>query len=381
QTKLTERDFINQEEADCFSAMKKIMFEGGVIDLVSLKQAGVSVKLLASLEPTISSSWKHREKLIIEATKKRDILIVAEKVIQSSDLPASELLSLMADEVAKADRRSDYEVRYVYDVANQEIEKILARDSRGIIGYPTGYSKLDFLTLGFQPRKLYFVGARPSQGKTALLVNFALKCNERFGFLSAESGQEEVIGRMFAISGKLDARKLQLGTRGSTEFTQMSNFIEHETGLKSVIYDKANMAIDDLILRARDMVDNFGCRILFIDYIQIIEASDDLKRKDKREQIMSVSLRLKQLARDLNVPVVVAAQLTRDADKERPRLSSFAETSQIEKDADVAILIWNTTVKAEEIEYDKTYLLVEKNRDGMTGDVEVEFDKPTMRFL
>lgn len=299
----------------------------------------------------------------------------------SKDLPSSELLAMLADQVAMADRRGDYAIKMVHEVANKEIEKISERDNNGIIGYPTGYAKMDFLTLGFQNRKLYYIGARPSQGKTALLINFAIKCGVRFGFLSAESGEEEVIGRMFAVYGKLDARKLQLGTRGSKEFTEMSNFIDHESGIKSVIYDKPNMDIGDLVLRARDMVENFGCKILFIDYIQILSATADMKRKDRREQIAEISLRLKQLARELNVPVVVAAQLVRDAEKERPGLQSFSDSSQIEKDADVAILIWNTTEKSNEIVYEKTYLLVEKNRDGMKGPVEVEFDKATMRFI
>jgi len=381
QTKLDAHDFPVDVERDCFSAMKRIVLEGGSVDLLALKQAGIPVSFIASLEQTISSAWRYREKLIIEATKKRDILKVAEKVIMSKDLPSSELLAMLADQVAMADRRGDYAIKMVHEVANKEIEKISERDNNGIIGYPTGYAKMDFLTLGFQNRKLYYIGARPSQGKTALLINFAIKCGVRFGFLSAESGEEEVIGRMFAVYGKLDARKLQLGTRGSKEFTEMSNFIDHESGIKSVIYDKPNMDIGDLVLRARDMVENFGCKILFIDYIQILSATADMKRKDRREQIAEISLRLKQLARELNVPVVVAAQLVRDAEKERPGLQSFSDSSQIEKDADVAILIWNTTEKSNEIVYEKTYLLVEKNRDGMKGPVEVEFDKATMRFI
>ena len=93
-----------------------------------------------------------------------------------------------------------------------------------------------------------------------------------------------------------------------------------------------------------------------------------------------VSMRLKQLARDLNVPIVVAAQLTRDSDKERPTLGTFSDSSQIEKDADVAILIWNTKEKSNDVEYDKTYLLLEKNRDGQTGKVEVFFKKDTQTF-
>ena len=128
-------------------------------------------------------------------------------------------------------------------------------------------------------------------------------------------------------------------------FSVMASYIDRESEVKSVIYDKPNMDIDDLVFVSRSMVENYGCKILFVDYIQILKASFSMSKKDRREQIADISMRLKQLARDLNVPVVVAAQLTRDADKERPELSSFGESSQIEKDADVAILIWKTSEK------------------------------------
>lgn len=381
-TKLTEDDFIVPEEQQAFSAMKKIMLGGGELDLLALKHDGIDIRLLAGLETQITSNWRAREREIIEVTRKRNIMTIVEKVQASSSLPARDLENMLAHEVSKLDRRGDYEPRFVYEVAEEEIVRIEERKKNNskMLGMETGIRLLDFLTFGFQKRKLYYIGARPSQGKTSLLVNFAYNCNKRFGFLSAESGKEEIINKLFSGHGKVDSRKLTTGNVDNSVFTSMMHYIDKETNIKSVIYDKPNMDIDDLAFMARNLVENFGCEILFVDYVQIITPSFDMRKMSRVQQVSDVSMRLKQLARDLNVPIVVAAQLTRDSDKERPTLGAFSDSSQIEKDADVAILIWNTKEKANDVEYDKTYLLLEKNRDGQTGKVEVFFKKDTQTF-
>jgi replicative DNA helicase len=302
-------------------------------------------------------------------------------------LPSKDLHDIISHEMGKIDRRGDYEIRYVSDVGANGIAEITERSKNNgkMVGLSTGFSLLDYCTFGFQKRKLYYVGGRPSQGKTSLLVNFAVNCNDRFGFLSAESGADEILIKLFAKYGNIDSRKLELGTRDSKEFSIMANYVDRESELKSVIYDKPNMDIDDLSFIARSMVESYGCKILFVDYIQILGASFSMKKKDRREQIADISMKLKQLARDLNVPVVVAAQLTRDADKDRPELSSFGESSQIEKDADVAILIWKsvetrTLESKEKVKDTKTYLLLDKNRDGKTAKIEVYFNGASQTF-
>ncbi len=386
KTKLSEDDFPEEGEAFIFTSMKEIMLDGGEVDLISLKHKNVDLRILMTLDSQLSSSWRAREKQIIEATRKRNIIKVAHMVLESSSLPAKDLEDMVAHEMAKLDKRGDYEPCLISTVANEEMERILYRgtNKQRLIGITSGIKLIDYMTLGFQKRKLYFIGGRPSQGKTSLLVNFALNCNKRFGFLSAESGKEEIAIKMFASVGRIDSRKLALGSNSNGDFTIMSNFVEREKNMKSVIYDKPNMDIEELTFMARNFVENYGCEILLVDYIQIISPSFDMRKREKREQVADVSLRLKQLCRDLNVPIIVAAQLTRESDKERPQLSSFSDSSQIEKDADVAILIWNKKEEVVENKVksttEKTYLLIDKNRDGEKGDIEVYFKKDSQTF-
>ena len=387
ETKLTEEDFPDPIEQKAFMAMKQIALDGGALDNIALKNAGIPLEFISNLDTQISSSWRSREKQVIEASKKRQIARLIEKVQSSMALPSKDLHDIISHEMGKIDRRGDYEIRYVSDVGANGIAEITERSKNNgkMVGLSTGFSLLDYCTFGFQKRKLYYVGGRPSQGKTSLLVNFAVNCNDRFGFLSAESGADEILIKLFAKYGNIDSRKLELGTRDSKEFSIMANYVDRESELKSVIYDKPNMDIDDLSFIARSMVESYGCKILFVDYIQILGASFSMKKKDRREQIADISMKLKQLARDLNVPVVVAAQLTRDADKDRPELSSFGESSQIEKDADVAILIWKsvetrTLESKEKVKDTKTYLLLDKNRDGKTAKIEVYFNGASQTF-
>ena len=118
--------------------------------------------------------------------------------------------------MGQIDRRGDYEIHFVHDVAMRGIEEITERSKNNgkMVGLETGFKLLDYCTFGFQKRKrkLYYIGGRPSQGKTSLLVNFAVNCNERFGFLSAESGEDEILIKLFAKYGNIDSRKLELGT-------------------------------------------------------------------------------------------------------------------------------------------------------------------------
>jgi len=381
-TKLTEDDFIEPAEQQAFSAMKKIMLSGGDVDLISLKNEGADMRLLAGLDSQITSGWRAREKSVIELTRKRNILRIAEKIQSSQALPAKDLEDMLSHELANLDRRGDYEPRFVYEVGEEEMLRIEERkkDKSKMIGFTTGIKLLDYLTYGFRKRKLYYIGGRPSQGKTSLLVNFAYNCNKRFGFLSAESGKEEILDKLFSGHGNVDSRKLTVGNVDNAVFTTMINYIDRETNIKSIIYDKPNMDIEDLAFMARNMVENYGCEILFVDYIQIITPAFSMRKADKNQQIADISMRLKQIARDLDIPVVVASQLRRDSETDRPTLSSFSDSSQIEKDADVGILIWKTKEKSGEVEYDKTYLLLEKNRDGETGKVEVFFKKDTQTF-
>ena len=143
------------------------------------------------------------------------------------------------------------------------------------------------------------------------------------------------------------------------------------------IYDEPNMSIDTAVMMARQMKRKYDIKILYVDYLQCLSPSRASGKQEYREQVAYASKQMKQLARVLDIPVVSAAQLRRDAEGNRPLLSDFSDSTQIERDADVAIMIHNIYKDGD---LQDTWLLVEKNRDGRTGDVHVTFDQAHMRF-
>ena len=243
-----------------------------------------------------------------------------------------------------------------------------ARNLRGT------FNKHARMTLGFLERRLYYFGARPSQGKTALLLNFIANCNEKCGLLSSESAKEELGIRLLARESKIDSQRLLVGMMRTDEIARLDDsaaVLYDHCGV--YVYDEPNMSIDTAVSIARRMKREYDIKILFVDYLQCLSPSRDGAKREYREQVAYASKQMKHLARTLNIPVVVAAQLRRDAEGNRPVLRDFSDSTQIERDADVAVMIHNT-------EANESWLLIEKNRDGQTGDVPVVFTKPHVLF-
>jgi replicative DNA helicase len=249
--------------------------------------------------------------------------------------------------------------------------------SRGKLpGLRTGLTELDNVLLGLRPRHLYYIGARPSDGKTALLVTLICNlCSDGVpvGLLSLESSRKEIMARIFANAGNIDNQDLITGNIGG-DFHRVSSVAEKVHGWKLFICDKENMTISTIRAKAREMVSVHGVKALMLDYVQIVPPTDS--RQPFRLHMNEVSMALKQIARELEVPVIAAAQLGRSAQDTRPTLSDFKETGQLEQDADGAILIHHSSGE----EGSASYLIVAKNRDGPKQEIEVDFNRRMLRF-
>lgn len=245
-----------------------------------------------------------------------------------------------------------------------------------IPGIRSGLTDLDDLTLGFEPSRYIVVGARPSEGKSALLLHFAIsaaKTGLPVGFISIESSRGEMTERAFASVGGIPLDTLKTGTFGHSHMKSITDAAGIIQQLPIVIADRPNMSIDQVKAHARVMVRKYGVKMLCVDYVQLIQAGAGLS---DYERVSHVSVSLKQLSRELEIPVIAAAQLNRNSDEGRqrqPRLSDFKNSGQIEQDADIAILI-------DRDKDDNLWLRVAKNRDGATGRVQVWFDGSRMRF-
>jgi replicative DNA helicase len=255
-------------------------------------------------------------------------------------------------------------------------------------GLPSGLDKLDDMLMGFQPTMFYVIGARPSQGKSSLLITLCARLSELYNtcVITAESSRTEFFTRMIANESGINSQRLNSGFISADDFASLTDAAEIVAGRKVQIFDKPNCTLRELVSIAR-RAKSRGAEVLLIDYIQIIKASGD----SRREQVSTVSMRLKDLARELNVPIIAAAQLKRDSDGRRPTLGDFQHSSQMEQDADGAILLYHFVIDeaGNKIERPKdenpgekviSYLLVEKARDGRTGAIPVSWQRDVHRW-
>jgi len=180
-----------------------------------------------------------------------------------------------------------------------------------------------------------------------------------------------LITRIMATESNIDSRRLMTGRLGVEDFSVLMDSASRIAQWPLWIYDEPDATEDDVRRRMRQMVLYHGVQIIFVDYVQLIARNG--RTGEFRDRVAECSIALKASARSLGIPVVSAAQLTRDSQSRVPTLADFADNSQIEKDADVAILIHK-----DKQDY---WLKVEKNRDGKTGDVPVTFLPATVRFV
>lgn len=376
-------DFTQPRCRMVWEAIGRTLDAGGRVDpALIVHDAGVDPVWFASLttdppfdvrrsaERVIANGRHHRIRLLVKEAAERVDREDADSVLEFLDAGLAEVTEGRDDDVV--DLASEVGPMVV------EFERRF-RDKGQIPGITSGLADLDDLLLGFQPRCLYLVGARPSQGKSALLLNFAMAAVEaghKPGYMSIESSRRELLQRAFANVGGIKLRNLQTGMYGANEAIGITKAAEYIKGKSILVADKPNMELADLKARARRMVRTKGCDILFVDYVQLIDLPGGLT---DYERVSKVSVALKQLARELEVPLVTAAQLNRGSEEgktRKPRLSDLKNTGQLEQDADAVVLIYHRG-EGDDVH---SYLCVEKNRDGATADIEVAWDGSKMRF-
>jgi replicative DNA helicase len=382
---LSTEHFTDPHNRKAFQAIEKMIGDGVKVDQVSLSEyipAAQAVSLHDAVPTT--ANWQYYHKALQEKHKKYIASEIARKIhAQLKDnTDSTDIFQTIEDGLqSAADKGSDYTIEKLGDTLLEYVNIIEERKKSGgdIPGIRCGLPKLDDLTLGWNPRRYYIIGARPGKGKTALLLNFARYAGLKgipVGIFSLESSKYELDGRIMADVGNIDSQRLAFGDLREHEFHDITVAAGQISDSPIYVYDQPNTDLITLRAQARRMVRQFGVKAIFVDYAQIIEHR--VPSGNKFEAKGEVSLAMKQLARDLDVPMVVAAQLRRDTENKRPTIADISDSSQFEKDADAIVFIHHEFDDNGEIE--KSWLLLEKNRDGPVKAVPVYFRKEYVRF-
>ncbi len=270
---------------------------------------------------------------------------------------------------------------------NVQTIKRLFEKKQSVTGVSTGFTDIDRMTSGLQPSDLIIVAGRPSMGKTAFCLNIAQNVgrnNEAIipvGIFSLEMSKEQLVTRLLSSESEIEHTKLRTGTLSASELPILFKAANRLKDAAIFIDDSPSLSILELRARARRLKKEHGLGLIIVDYLQLMRGRTSIERRE--QEISEISRFLKALAKEIHVPVIAISQLNRrveDRDDRRPRLSDLRESGAIEQDADLIMFIYRDEVYNKDRAENKgiAEILIEKQRNGPTGKVEVAFiDKCT----
>ena len=341
-TGLSERN-----EAVDFVTLKEALAKGGELDEVG---GPAYVASLADGVPR-ATNVEYYARIVKEKSTLRNLIYAANKILGNA-YEADQESDLVLDEAeaaifAVADDRIKAGFVPMRDLVQESFPKIeqIFEQKRLITGVPTGFVDLDGMTRGFQAGDLVIIAARPSMGKTSLVLNIAQHVATRpdhaVGFFSLEMSKESLFLRLLTSEAQIDSHRLMSGAIGQKDYGRISHALETLSAMRLYIDDTANAGVLEMRAKARRLRAEHGLSLLVVDYIQLMTGRG--RFENRTLELASISRSLKGLAKELNVPIVVLSQLSRAPESRsdhRPQLSDLRESGALEQDADVVVLIY-----------------------------------------
>ncbi len=253
----------------------------------------------------------------------------------------------------------------------------------------SGYAKLDDLTGGFKPGELIVLGARPSMGKTAfalnLLLNAALKHGKSVAFFSLEMGGEQIVDRLLSAVSEIHMSRMQRGQLNESDFAELGEAMEKLGDTSIYIDDQGGATIPTLKSKLRKVkIERGSLDMVIIDYLQLMSGAGSKFAGNRVQEISEISRGLKELARELKIPIIALSQLARNVEArvdKKPQLADLRESGAIEQDADSVIMLYRDEYYDPDTDRKGTAdVLVRKNRNGQVGDVELVFKGEIQKF-
>ena len=400
---ISSEDFYNKQYGALFETMCELNDAGSPVDLVTLQNRLQSKDVppeVSSLEfvrdilsaPVITANIKHYANIVAEKSTLRKPNRLNEEIANACYGGKESLEYILEDTekrvfqlVQKRTTDAYVPIRQVVMNAMDKIEAA-AKNKGSVTGIPTGFLDLDYRTAGLQPSDLILIAARPSMGKTALMLNLArnvaFKKNLCMAVFSLEMSKEQLVNRMFSMESNVDSQKLRTGQLNDQEWEKLIESAGVIGKSSLIIDDTPGISIAELRSKCRKYKLEHGLSVIMIDYLQLMTGSG---RTDSRQQeISDISRSLKSLARELSVPVIALSQLSRAVEQRpdhRPMLSDLRESGAIEQDADVVMFIYRDEYYNKDSEKRGiTELIIAKQRNGPIGTVELAWIPEYQRF-
>lgn len=311
---------------------------------------------LINLSQKVSSAAhvEFHARIILQKYIQRRLITISSEIISNSYDETVDVFDLLDDAETKLFDITQGNLKKSSEAAHQLVNQALKKiedisNQEGMSGVPTGFSKLDQLTSGWQPSDLVILAARPGMGKTAFVMsmakNMAIEFDMAVAIFSLEMSSVQLITRMISSETGISSEKLRKGNLETYEWEALNVKVKKLSDAPIFIDDTPSLSVFDLRAKARRLVSQHNVRIIVIDYLQLMTAGSSMKSGGNREQeISTISRNLKALAKELNVPVIALSQLSRAVEtrggSKRPLLSDLRESGAIEQDADIVSFIY-----------------------------------------
>ena len=359
-------------------------------DTGHLDEIGGQAYLTALLNQVPTTLHAEAYGKIVEATAIRRKLLTAANSIATLAYDENEAIETVMGESEKAifnvgERQMRHDVRPIREVLSDYYDHVdeLARRDDEIVGVPTGFTDLDKMLGGLQPSDLLITAGRPGTGKTALMLTMAntaaLVHKKRVAIFSLEMSNEQVVQRLIAQHTGIDSQRLRNGKLNDEDWPIFNHAIEVLGDTRLYLDDTPALSPLQLRTKCRRLHMEFGLDLIILDYLQLM--SSETRTDNRVQEVSYISRALKQLARELNVPLMAAAQLSRAveqrSDKE-PQLSDLRESGSLEQDADIVMFIYRD--EKDPAMQNVSHLKIAKHRNGPVGQVDLIFRSNLTKF-
>lgn len=404
-------DFYQRRHQIVFQTMIELNNRNEAVDVITVKArleqenlledaGGLSyLSDLAMAVPT-AANVTYYSKIVEEQSLLRTLIQTATNIVTKGFEQGEDVQNIL-DEAEKSilevsEKRNRSGFLSISEVLNTTIETIdrLAQQDEEITGLPTGYPALDKMTAGLQKEELIILAARPAVGKTAFALNIAqnvgTKTDQSVAIFSLEMGAESLVNRMLCAEGSIEAAHLRTGQLSEEEWSNLIVAMGSLSRANIFIDDTPGIKISEIRAKCRKLAQEQGqLGLILIDYLQLIEGTG---KENRQQEVSDISRQLKKLAKELKVPVIALSQLSRGVEQrqdKRPVLSDIRESGSIEQDADIVAFLYRDDYyertsedePEDEVKNDNIIeVIIEKNRSGARGTVELLFIKEYNKF-
>ncbi|MBG9734401.1 replicative DNA helicase [Paenibacillus alvei] len=404
--RIQSEDFYNPAHQMIYEAMIELGEDNQPIDLVTLtaklkdKQqledvGSVSyLTKLANAVPT-AANVDYYAQIIEEKSMMRRLIRTATQIASEGYTGGEDVSGLLSDAERRileiSNRRSSSGFIAIKDVLMEvydKVETLSQQTGGGTTGIPSGFPDLDKMTSGFQRSDLVIVAARPSVGKTAFALNVAqnvgVRAKETVAIFSLEMSAAQLVQRMVCAESNVDAGRLRTGALEDDDWEKLTMSIAALSEAEVYIDDTPGITVADIRAKCRRLKKERGLGMILIDYLQLIQGRGK-PGENRQQEVSEISRTLKQIARELEVPVIALSQLSRGVEQrqdKRPMMSDLRESGSIEQDADIVAFLYRDDYYNQDTEKKNIIeIIIAKQRNGPVGTVELVFLKNFNKFV